>query len=269
MTNSSKQPISWREIIPLVLMAITGVVLIGLQMKTLGWFTYGAGLLSLAFTRQDFRKHIGVLYISLGLLGLIPITTDISDENFLRMGTVLSLAVLIPYFFSRYVLKDNFVTFQFHHGRKWLKKEIFYIFVTALVAYLFLPFYLRNTGAYLNWTIENNSESIGRLFIGTNALGIWDELFFVSTVLGVLRHYLKFSWANILQAILFTAFLYELGFTGWGPLVIYPFALLQGYVFRKTDSLLYVITIHLTLDLILFLALVNAHIPEMANIFIT
>ncbi len=269
MTNSNKRPVSYQEVIPLVLLAITGIVLIGLQMKTLGWAAYGAGLLSLLPTRVDFRKHIGVLYISLGLLGLIPITTDVSNENFIRMGIVLFMAVTIPYLFSRYVFKDNFVTFRFHHGRKWFKKEILYIFLTAFAAYLFLPFYLKSTGAYLNWTVENNIESIGRLFIGTNALGIWDELFFVSTVLGVLRHYLKFSWANILQSILFTAFLYELGFTGWGPLVIFPFALLQGYVFSKTDSLFYVITIHLTLDLILFLALINAHYPELANIFIT
>jgi len=267
MVSEKQKSVTWVEVIPLLLMALTGIVLIGLQMKTLGWVMYGIGLLALIPTRADFRRHIGVLYISLGLLGIIPITTSVSNENFLRMGLVLFLAVALPYVFSRYVFKDNFVTFRFHHGRKWFKKEIFYILATALAAYLFLPFYLRNSGAYLNWTVE--AGDIGRLFIGTNALGIWDELFFVSTVLGVLRHYLKFSWANFLQAILFTAFLYELGFTGWGPLVIYPFALLQGYVFKKTDSLLYVITIHLTLDLILFLALINAHNPEMVNIFIT
>lgn len=258
------------DYLSLLFMAGAAVLLMGFQIKTIGWCLYGAGGLSLLFTSsRDFRRHIGLIYISLGLLGLIPISTDIDNSNFLRMGVVLTLAVSIPYIISRRVLKDNLVRFQFHHGRRWFKKEILYIAVTAVLAYLLVPFYLENSGAYTNWSVERTAESIGRLFIGTNALGIWDELFFVSTVLGVLRHYLKFSWANSLQAVLFTSFLYELGFTGWGPLVIYPFALLQGYIFKRTDSLLYVITIHLTLDFILFLALINAHHPDLADIFIT
>ena len=46
------------------------------------------------------------------------------------------------------------------------------------------------------------------------------------------------------------------------------FALTQGYIFKKTESLLYVITIHLTLDLVLFLALLNVHTPTLADIFL-
>jgi membrane protease YdiL (CAAX protease family) len=251
------------------MMAVSAMGLMGFEAKPIGWMLYALGLAALLGARSSFRRHIGLVYISLGLLGLIPITTEINNENFIRMGVVLTLAVSIPYLVSRYIFKDGMIRFRFHHGRRWFKKEVFYIVVTAVLAYLLVPFYLENSGAYANWGVERTSESIGRLFIGTNGLGIWDELFFVSTVLGVLRHYLKFSWANALQAVLFTSFLYELGFTGWGPLVIYPFALLQGYVFKQTDSLLYVITIHLTLDFILFLALLNAHHPDLADIFIT
>ena len=110
---------------------------------------------------------------------------------------------------------------------------------------------------------------ISLLFIGTNALGIWDELFFIITVLALLRRHLPFFWANAIQAVLFTAFLYELGFRGWAPLAIYPFALLQGIVFKKTHNLLYIIAIHLTIDFVLFLALINAHHPHLVDIFIT
>lgn len=243
--------------------------MVGLQDKPLGWLLYAAGLLwQLAVTRAGFRKHIGLVYVSLGLLGLIPITTDTTNQNFIRMGAVLGAALAVPFLVTRYIYKDRAITFRWHHGRRWFKSEVFYVLVTAVVAYFLLPFYLKNTGAYLNWGVENTTDSIVRLFIGTNILGIWDELFFVRTVLGLLRHYLPFWKANLLQAVLFTSFLFELGFTGWAPLVIYPFALSQGYVFKKTDSLFYVITIHLTLDFVLFLALLNAHHPELANIFL-
>lgn len=259
----------FKELVSLLLLCITAITLVGLQRQDIGWSVFLIGTTwLLLWTKGDFRRHISLVYVSLGLLGLVPITTDTSNENFLRMGSVLGLALILPYLVTRYLYKDNAVTFRWHHGRRWLRPEVYYILITALGSYLLLPFYLKNSGAYLNWAVENNTESIARLFVGTNLLGIWDELFFVSTVLGLLRKHLSFKYANIVQATLFTSFLYELGFTGWGPVAIFPFALSQGLIFKKTDSLLYVITIHLTLDLVLFLALLNAHHPELANVFI-
>ncbi len=78
---------------------------------------------------------------------------------------------------------------------------------------------------------------------------------------------MHFWQANLTQGVLFVSFLYELGFVGWAPLVLYPFALVQGQILRKTDSLLYVVSIHLALDLVLFFALVNAHHPHIFDIF--
>jgi hypothetical protein len=68
---------------------------------------------------------------------------------------------------------------------------------------------------------------------------------------------------------MWTSFLYELGFRGWGPLLIFPFALSQGYVFKTTKSLLYIITVHLTIDFMLFLVLIHLHHPEHLRIFLT
>src|SRR5262249_46380897 len=139
---------------------------------------------------------------------------------------------------------------------------------TALIAYLLLPFYLRNTGSYVNWTVVPGTSHIIRLFLGTFMLGAWDEIFFVATVLAIFRQYLHFWYANVLQAALWTTFLYILGFHGWGFYLIFIFALIQGYIFRRTRSLLYIITIHLTLDFILFLALLHAYHPEWIRIFV-
>ncbi|MEM6998055.1 MAG: CPBP family intramembrane glutamic endopeptidase [Patescibacteria group bacterium] len=257
---------SWQENLSMFMLAPAALVLVGMH-NDYGWLILLAGVL-LTAAQARIRKHILLLYLSLSALGFIPITTEITNENFLRMGLVLGAALTIPFVITRYVYRDRSITFKFHHGRKWFKKEIMYILVTALIAYLLLPYYLKSTGAYLNWGVENTADSIGRLFIGTNGLGIWDELFFVSTVLGILRLYLPFWQANLLQSVLFTSFLFELGFTSWAPFVLYPFALIQGYIFKLTDSLLYVITIHLTLDFVLFLALLNAPHPQLADYFL-
>lgn len=268
--TDTKTPINVREAISLLLISVVAIFLVGAEQKTIGWSVYGLGLVfHMLFTGGLFRRHIALIYLSFGMLGLIPITTDISNENFIRMGLVLGTALALPYLVTRYYFKDNSVKFHWFNGRRWFRSEVIYILVTAVVAYFLLPFYLKNTGAYLNWGVDNTTESISRLFVGTNVLGFWDELFFISTILGLLRRHMTFRIANMVQAVLFTSFLFELGFTGWAPLVIYPFALSQGYIFRKTDSLFYVIAIHLTLDFILFLALLNAHHPELANFFVT
>ncbi|MDP3991711.1 MAG: CPBP family intramembrane metalloprotease [Candidatus Colwellbacteria bacterium] len=258
------------NIFSLILLSATGIILIALQVKPYGWLVYGAGLLSLVFAERQFAKHLLLVYVAIALLGITAITTDISYRHMFEMGLALVLVLIIPLTIARKFYKDKaLIPYTFHHGRRWFRSEILYIVITAILSYFLLPFYLLNTGAYLNWNVEPGLSNIIRLFIGTNALGIWDELFFVNTVLGILIRHIKFGWANLIQSVLFTSFLYELGFTGWGFILIFIFALTQGYIFMKTKSLLYIITIHLTLDLILFLALIEAHHPEWLSIFIT
>jgi membrane protease YdiL (CAAX protease family) len=255
--------------ISLLLISATGIVLVALQLKPIGWILLGLACLSLFFVEKGFAKDAALIILSVGILGVTPINTDISVPHMLIMGATLGAAVMFPYLVSRFIYKDYTVRFPWTHGRWWYKTEILYIAIAGGVAYLLLPYYLLETGAYLHWPSAIDLGSVIRLFIGTNALGIWDELFFVCTVLGILRRYVPFTQANIYQAILFTSFLYELGFTGWGYIMIFIFALLQGYIFNKTHSLLYVITIHLTVDAVLFLALIHAYHPEIVPIFVT
>ncbi len=242
-----------------ILLCAATVTLVGLQQHQLGWILLLISALSLLLCQKDYAKDLWPLHVSIAVLGLTPITTDISYSHMAIMTATLVTAVAIPFLVSRYVYKNNHVTFKFHHGRRWYKKEVFYVLLTGVIAYFLIPFYLVNTGAYLNWPDATDANSVIRLFIGTNGLGIWDEFFFICTALGILRYHFDFKWANLFQASMFTSFLYELGFTGWGPAMIFVFALTQGYIFKKTESLFYVITIHLTVDFVLFLALINAH----------
>jgi membrane protease YdiL (CAAX protease family) len=252
-----------------ILLALTAVFLIALQMKPLGWTFLGIGLLLLLLCRPAFRRDILLIYISLALLGLTRIDTEVTLLHFGIMGFMLTMALLIPYFVSHYIYQDKAINYPFRMARPWSRTEIFYIFFALVVAYLVVPFMLLNTGSYNNWQVEPGWFYLTLFFIGTNTLGIWDELFFVNTTLGILQKYLTFNVANLLQAVLFTSFLYELGFRGWGFLVVYCFAFLQGYVYKKTHSLLYIITIHLIVDLVLYLALIYLHHPSWLPIFIT
>jgi membrane protease YdiL (CAAX protease family) len=247
---------------------LSAISLIALQIKPFGWVVLTTTIIVLFFCDKSFRNDMFLIVGTLGILGVTPITTDISFEHIFSMGFSLSMAVALPYLITRKIYKQKTIRFPFHHSRRWYKKEIAYIFFTAVIAYLLLPFYLKNTAAYLNWTVLPGANNLFVLFLGTNALGIWDELFFVSTVLALLKKHFSFPIANATQGILFVSFLYELGFRGWAFPILYFFALTQGYIFKKTESLFYVITIHLTIDLILYLALINAHHPTWMPIFL-
>jgi hypothetical protein len=241
------------------------------ELKWLGWALLGlAATGSLAYYKTRFGRHMLLLAGMLVLLGLVPIDTTITYSHILIMSSVLALTILLPYFVARDWFKEKLlITFPFRTGRRWYKKEIAYILFAGTASYLLIPYYLGTTGSYLNWNVELDPSFIARLFMGTNGLGIWDELFFVGICLALLRKHIPFIWANLAQAIMWTAFLYELGFRGWGPFPIFIFALTQGIVFKNTRSLLYIITIHLTIDFVLFLTLIHLHHPEYLRIFIT
>lgn len=241
------------------------------EFKLLGWILLGLGaILLLTYRRSRFGRHMLLLVSMLAVLGLVPIDTTVTYGHIFVMGSVLALTILIPYFVARDWFKEKLlITFPFRTGRRWYRKEIGYILFAGTAAYFLIPYYLGTTGSYLNWSVELEPSFILRLFLGTNGLGIWDELFFVGVCLALLRHHVPFVWANLAQATMWTAFLYELGFRGWGPIPIFIFALTQGIVFKNTKSLLYIITIHLTIDLILFLALIHLHHPEYLRIFVT
>lgn len=255
-------------IVSLALLLAGAVVAIPLQHKLVGYGLLGLGALSLIGTDRSFRRHIGLIFISISIIAATPIDTSISLGHMAAMGLLLAAAVLVPYVIVRFVYKDKTIRFPVSR-HTWTKGHLAYLGLALVLSYLLLPFWMSATGQYHNWTVEADPLHLILLFIGTNSLGIWDELFFIITVLALLRTQLVFWQANLVQAVLFTSFLYELGFRSWAPLLIFPFALLQGIVFRKTENLVYVIAIHLTLDLVLYLALINAHHPDLLPIFIT
>lgn len=252
----------------LILLVVAGLLLMVAHSRLAGWSLWIVGLTSLLATDRSFARHLLLVYGSVALLGLIPINTDISAGHMLIMGSALLGTVLIPYLVTRYIYKESVITYPLLNGR-WQWWHFAYIGLTALLAYLILPIWMQGTGDYHNWSVETDMLSLLILFIGTNALGIWDELFFVLTCFVLLRQHIPFVWANLVQASLWTIFLYELGFRSWMPLLLFPFAVLQGIVFKRTHSLLYLLAIHLTLDLVLYLALINAHHPHLVDIFVT
>jgi hypothetical protein len=147
---------------------------------------------------------------------------------------------------------------------RWRWLDFFYTLISIPLAWLVLGWYFRVVPhLYRQWSLPTpyDGDAVGALFWGINAVGIWDEFFFVSTVFAILRSVYPFWIANLAQAVVYTAVLYDMAFIGIGPILVYLFALTQGKMFEKSDNLLYVLIVHLIVDYFLFANIVAGHYP--------
>jgi hypothetical protein len=152
----------------------------------------------------------------------------------------------------------------------WRKHDVIYTILSIPLAYAVLKGYEWGNRTFFDdelfrhWTLgaEADPAEIRRLFIGINLVGIWDELFFVNTVFALLRSLFSFRVANVIQAVLYTAVLYDMAFTGCGIFIVFFFAWTQGAMFEKSESLLWVLLVHLIVDYFLVAFIVQTYYPD-------
>jgi len=257
------------RVLAAVLVCGAAVLLFAVHVRPGGYIPLVLGVaLGFAVDRR-LGKDLLLVAVGQGIISTISLKAELTDGAMLRFTVVLSLAVLVPWAISRFVYGDRVIVFPLRTGRRWSRSQWIYLGVVVVAGYLILPFYFIGSGAYNNWPAISTGEEIARLFVGVNAVGIWDELFFICTVFALLRGHFPVWLANLLQATVFVSFLWELGYREWGPLLTIPFALVQGWIFAWTKSLAYVVTVHLLFDAVVFMVLVHAHNPELFDIFIT
>ncbi|WP_155852933.1 CPBP family intramembrane glutamic endopeptidase [Arthrobacter sp. H14] len=255
-------------LLPAILLAGSAVVLFVFELNLPGYALLLLAVVLAFFIDRFLFRDLLLIAAGLSIISAVPITTDISLAHMFVMGTAMVLAVGIPYGVSRFGYRDHAVRFPVRTGQPWTAVEKWYLVAVVVIGYLLLPVYMMSTGVYQNWPAVSDVDGILRLFLGTNVLGIWDELFFICTCFALLRRHFPDWQANLLQAVLFTSFLFELGFHSWGPAMIFLFALVQGWIFKLTKSLSYIVCVHLLFDFVLFLVLVHAHNRAWLDIFL-
>ncbi|MFP7833404.1 type II CAAX prenyl endopeptidase Rce1 family protein [Marisediminicola sp. LYQ134] len=259
--------LSWK-LLPALGMCASAVLLFAMQFTTVGYITLFVSLAAAFLVDRELGKDLALIAVGLLIISTISLEADISYLNILIMGTVLTLAVAVPFVIDRYVYRHRTIVFPVRTGKKWSTFERTYLALVLFLGWAILPFYFIGSGSYENWPAIRAPDELARLFVGVNAVGLWDELFFICTIFAVFRRHFPMWQANVLQAIIFVSFLWELGYRSWGPALTIPFALLQGFIFSRTKSLTYVVCVHLLFDLVVFLVLVHAHNREWLPIFI-
>ncbi|KAA9144000.1 CPBP family intramembrane metalloprotease [Microbacterium lushaniae] len=279
----TRPALSW-GLVPALLVCLAAPAFFVLQIAWLGWILLAAGLVSAwlverregtaSLRRRDEDEPPSLLrdlsLIALGqlIVSAIPLKAELDNMAMLRFTIALGGAVLVPYLVSRYVYRDYAIRFPWRGGGRWTALQWGWLVAVLVLGWLILPFYFITSGVYTNWPVVDTPEMIARLFVGVGAVGIWDELFFICTVYVLLRRHFPDWQANLLQAVVFVSFLWELGYQAWGPVLTIPFALVQAILFLRTRSLGYVVTVHLLFDAVVFGVLVHAHNPGLIPIFL-
>jgi hypothetical protein len=259
---------------PALGVAASAVLLFGFR-QTLGGVALATGGAVLAVSvaaallvGRRLAQDLLLIAIGLAIVASISVEANLDYPNMLLFGTVLTLSVLVPWLVERRVYRRNTIQFPIRSGHRWTRLEKAWLVAAVVLGWLILPTYFIGSGAYRNWPAVHAPDEIARLFVGVNVVGIWDEVFFICTVFTLLRPHLPDWQAIPVQAIIFVSFLWELGYREWGPLLTIPFAMVQAFLFTRTRSLPYVVSVHLLFDFVVFLVLVHAHNPETLRIFV-
>ncbi|WP_217183512.1 CPBP family intramembrane glutamic endopeptidase [Streptomyces sp. AC495_CC817] len=282
------------RVVPAVLVCAAAPAFFVLETPWLGWALLAAGIASAWFIERhaasaatpgggersagpraadgrrapSLTRDLSLIALGLLIVSVIPLAAELDDLAMLRFTLALGGAVAAPYLVSRFVYRDRTIGFPWRAHRRWGRLQWGWLVAVLVLGWLILPFYFITSGVYQNWPVVDSPDLIARLFVGVGAVGIWDELFFICTVFALLRRHFPDALANVLQAIVFVSFLWELGYREWGPVLTIPFALLQGFIFLRTHSLAYVVTVHLLFDAVVFGVLVHAHNPGLLPIFL-
>jgi hypothetical protein len=209
---------------------------------------------------------MGVLLGCVLLLAAAPIATNTSNESFLKLGFFFVAAVALPT--ALLARSDRDVIRYRFWPRRFSWRDAFYVLVSVPAAWAALRLYFAlSPEVSRNWVLPAtpNDDALWRLFAGINLVGIWDELFFVNVCYAILRSLFSFPIANAAQAVIYTAVLYDMAFTGFGPIFVYTFALTQGALFDRSENLLTVLLVHLIVDYFLFQEIVTSYYPGLAT----
>lgn len=220
------------------------------------------------------RLRLGVLLLCVAILAICDINPGLSNRNFLQVGIPFGLVILLPGLCAHYF--DKGVLSYRLWPQHWERRELLYILISIPLAWLVLQVYGWGNRAifqdelFRHWHLsaDPDKNEIRRLFLGINAVGIWDELFFVSTSFALLRSLFRYHVANAVQAILYTAVLYDMAFTGCGIVIVYLFAWTQGSMFERSRALVGVLIVHLIVDFFLVASIVNHYYPDYGSDFL-
>jgi membrane protease YdiL (CAAX protease family) len=254
----------------LISFSAAAALLIPFAMWVPGLAAWGLCAALLARSRDRVaQRRMGALLAVVLLLSIVPIGTDLTLRNFFLLGSAFLGALLLP-LVALGRERPRVIEYRII-PRRLDRLECAYVLFSVPFAWAVVSVYFFKWTPQmpLQWPLagDHSHAQVARFVTGINCVGIWDELFFINTVYAVLRSLYPARAANLAQAVVYTSVLYDMAFIGAGPVIVYVFALIQGVMYERARTLLYVLVVHLIVDAFLVAAVLHYHFPGLARIF--
>jgi hypothetical protein len=240
------------------------VLLIPLAWYVPGFILWGvSAFLTARQTDPRVRRNLGTLLGCIAVLAFAPIHTGLDTPHFIVLSLFFASVLVGPALLLNRLAPGE-LRWRFWPVR-FSRRDLAYTVASIPLAWATINqyFFHLNPGLGFHWELPAayDSEAVRRLVIGINCVGIWDELFFINVVYALLRGIFPARIANPAQAVVYTSVLYDMAFTGHGVWIVYLFALTQGWMYENSRVLLYVLVVHLIVDVFLVLAILQQHYP--------
>ena len=240
------------------LLGLEGPLRLGLGVAA--WLGFVAALPALPAAR---RRILLAVFVPAVVLAVAPVDPGLGWGHMAVLGTTLAFCVAFPAWWLR---GRGVLDFRFWPRRLDLV-DVGYTLLSIPLAWgaFALYFGVLSPEVPFNWPLPAapDTAELLKLFGGINAVGIWDELFFVNTCYACFRALYPARAANLAQSVIYTSVLWDMAFSGWGPLFVLALALTQGAMYERSRVLLWVLLVHLIVDYFLFQAIVDAYYPTL------
>jgi membrane protease YdiL (CAAX protease family) len=244
----------------LALLVTSAVFMLGFAWKIAGIMILALGLVGVIYAGPANRSTFLAVYLSLGILCLTPISPALTITSVVFMGSGLTAALIVPYLVTRLGLGAPLQPLWWPRP-EWSWHMAGIILAAGLVSWVIFPFYFWQVGNAGNWALPLELGAGISLLAGLLIVGVWEQLFFVGTILPLLQRLIPFSWANLVQSAFFALFLFAIGFSSWGLLIAFGFALCQGWITYHFRSVPLALLQHAVVDVVLFVSLLQAQYP--------
>lgn len=187
------------------------------------------------------------------LLSMTPLGTETDILHVIGMAIGLAASAVVPLMLYRRLYHKHVFSIskkQWDHIMRDRSLQGIILFAICASA-LTLGIYFLTSDAHKSWPM-NNTYDFMVVGISIMCIGVWEEVFFIATMLKIYRSYAPFAVANLLQAIPFSIFLFAFGFQGWIIVLTVVYALYQGWVYTRYNNLLANIIVHLVVDFFVF-----------------
>ena len=126
-------------VIPATGVAVSAVFIYGFRPSLLGYAILVVSVAGAWLVSRELFKDLLLVALGMVIVSSISVEADISWGNIALMGSVLTLALAVPFFLDRKVYRHRTIQFPTRTGRRWTRIEKGYLVLVLFLGWALLP----------------------------------------------------------------------------------------------------------------------------------